>query len=100
MYANVRRVFLLASKPEHPLAILPGTDWTVLRTTAAAISRGADGIASDLLEITHYVEKVEACPKPYPSCGRCHGAGAMGGWQGFCPQCGGKGLTSLTHKET
>ncbi len=28
-------------------------------------------------------------PPPYANCGRCHGSGVAGGWQGRCPQCGG-----------
>lgn len=59
MYANVRHVFLLADKPEHPLAILTGQEWLVESTTVTAIARGTDGVASDLLEFTHYVRKVE-----------------------------------------
>jgi len=58
MYGNVRHVFLLADKPEHPLAILTLQEWTVLRTTVTAVARGTEGVASDLLEFTHYVERV------------------------------------------
>lgn len=59
MYGNVRHVFLLADKPEHPLAILTGQEWTVVRTTVTAIARGTDGVASDLIEFTHYVERID-----------------------------------------
>lgn len=58
MYANVRHVFLLAKKPEHPLAILTGQEWIVERTTVTAIARGTEGVGSDLLEFTHYVRLV------------------------------------------
>lgn len=57
MYGNVRHVFLLADKPEHPLAIQTGDEWVVVRTTVTAVARGTEGVASDLIEFTHYVQR-------------------------------------------
>lgn len=37
----------------------------------------------------HGVGTSAPAPAPYTNCGRCHGTGIAGGWQGRCPQCGG-----------